>query len=85
MAERSPASRALGRAVRQLRDQRDVSQDDLAAIIGIHRTYLGGIERGERNPTYANIRRVAEGLGVPGSELLALAEKLERSARGRRP
>jgi transcriptional regulator with XRE-family HTH domain len=44
----------------------------------MHRTYLGGIERGERNPSYTNIRRVAAALEVDASELLARAERLER-------
>jgi transcriptional regulator with XRE-family HTH domain len=44
----------------------------------MHRTYLGGIERGERNPSYTNIRRLADALGVSASDLIAEAERLER-------
>ena len=44
---------------------------------GMHRTYVGGIERGERNPSFTNILRVAEALGLTASELMALAERLE--------
>ena len=41
----------------------------------MHRTYLGGIERGERNPSYTNILRIAGALDVTGSALLASAER----------
>ena len=75
MAARSQAHAALGRAVRELRVDRELSQEQLAAISGLDRTYVGGIERGERNPAYANLRRLASALGVRSSELLARAEK----------
>jgi transcriptional regulator with XRE-family HTH domain len=42
----------------------------------MHRTYLGGIERGERNPSYTNIVRIAGALGMAASELLAEAERI---------
>ena len=69
---------SLGRAVRDLREARRLSQEELAHRSGLHRTYLGGIERGEPNPSYANILRVAEALGVNASELLARAERTRR-------
>ena len=74
MASRSQAHAALGRAVRDLRVDRGISQEDLAHRSGMHRTYVGGIERGERNVSYANLLRLAEALGVPPSQLLARAE-----------
>ena len=74
MASRSQAHAALGRAVRDLRADRGISQEDLAHRSGMHRTYVGGIERGERNVSYANLLRLAEALGVPPSQLLARAE-----------
>lgn len=77
MAERSQAHVALGLAVRDMRGRRGISQEDLASRSGIHRTYLGGIERGQRNPSYTNIRRIAEALRVQPSELLVRAEELE--------
>jgi transcriptional regulator with XRE-family HTH domain len=43
----------------------------------MHRTYLGGIERGERNPSYANLLRLARALEVSGSQLLAEAERAD--------
>ncbi len=74
MASRSQAHAALGRAVRDLRADRGISQEDLAHRSGMHRTYVGGIERGERNVSYANLLRLAGALDVPPSQLLARAE-----------
>jgi transcriptional regulator with XRE-family HTH domain len=80
MAARSESHAALGRAVRDFRGRRGVSQEDLAHSSGMHRTYLGGIERGERNVSYANLLRLAAALEVPASELLARAEDHERGS-----
>ena len=79
MASRSQSHAALGRAVRDLRVGRGISQEDLAHLSGMHRTYLGGIERGERNVSYANLKRLAVALEVPASQLLARAEEHESS------
>ena len=80
MAQRSAASAALGRAVRDLRKDRSISQETLAHLSGMDRTYVGGIERGERNPTYETLRRLCDALGVRSSELIARAENLEHDA-----
>jgi transcriptional regulator with XRE-family HTH domain len=77
VAERSRAHLALGTALRELRTARGLSQERLAQNSGMDRTYVGGIERGERNPAYANVRRLAAALEVPASELLARAEQIE--------
>ena len=74
MPERSQAHAALGRAIRAQREVRGLSQEELGFRSGLHRTYVGGIERGERNPSFTNILRVAEALGVSASDLLAVAE-----------
>jgi transcriptional regulator with XRE-family HTH domain len=76
--QRSKAHAALGQAVRDFRKARQISQEELAFEVGIHRTYVGGIERGERNPSYTNIRRLAAALGVSVSELMRRAEELDR-------
>jgi DNA-binding XRE family transcriptional regulator len=73
---RSPEHAALGRAIRELRLEADVSQEALAHRASLHRTYVGGIERGERNVSFANLVRLARALGVRPSELLARAESL---------
>jgi transcriptional regulator with XRE-family HTH domain len=75
MAQRSPAHAALGRAIRQARARRGISQEELASRSGLHRTYVGGIERGERNPSFTNIVRIAEALDERPSQLLAAAER----------
>ena len=60
----------FGAAVRQLREELGLSQEAFAALVGIHRTYIGGIERGERNPTLTMIVRIAEALKVPPENLV---------------
>jgi transcriptional regulator with XRE-family HTH domain len=72
--KRSPDHVALGAAVRQVREERGISQERLGLESGLDRTYIGGIERGERNPSYANILLVARTLGVRASVLIAAAE-----------
>jgi transcriptional regulator with XRE-family HTH domain len=57
--------------VRALRTDRGLSQEKLAEGAGIHRTYLGGIELGLRNPSLRNIARIAHALGVSVAELFS--------------
>ena len=54
-----------------LREQAGLSQEQLAGKAGIHRTYVGGVERGERNLGLKNVFRIARALGVPVAELFA--------------
>jgi transcriptional regulator with XRE-family HTH domain len=61
----------VGRNIRRLRLARGLSQEDLADEIGVHRTYMGGVERGERNLTLRSLERLAERLGVSPLSLLA--------------
>lgn len=56
--------------VRAERERLGISQEELADRAGLHRTYLGGVERGERNLGLINLFRIARALGVPASELL---------------
>jgi transcriptional regulator with XRE-family HTH domain len=67
---------ALGLAVRDLRQSVGLSQEELGYRSGMHRTYVGGIERGERNPSWINIVKLAQALSARPSELVALAESL---------
>ena len=62
---------AFGAHLRLLRQQAGLSQEELAHLAGIHVTYLSGIERGQRNPSLRNIRKVAVALGVGVGELFA--------------
>jgi transcriptional regulator with XRE-family HTH domain len=60
---------AFGRRLRELRLAASLSQEQLAAKADLHWTYVGGIERGERNPSLVNITRLAVALQVPPGEL----------------
>jgi transcriptional regulator with XRE-family HTH domain len=64
----------LGRAVREARFELRISQEELSLRTGVHRNYIGGIERGERNPSVKTIVRLADALEVPPSELFREAE-----------
>jgi transcriptional regulator with XRE-family HTH domain len=57
--------------VRRLRKQHNWTQEALAERCGLHHTYIGGIERGERNLGVDNIERLAKALGVKPGELLS--------------
>lgn len=59
----------FGETIRKLRETEGHSQDTFAESAGLHRTYIGGIERGERNPTLTTIHRLAEALGVSPAAL----------------
>lgn len=60
----------FGTRLRKLRTAAGLSQESLAAKAGLHRTYIGGIERGERNVSLQNIARIARTLQTSGSNLL---------------
>jgi transcriptional regulator with XRE-family HTH domain len=62
----------FGKTLRELRTERGLSQDELAARAGLDRNYIGMIERGERNPAIVNVVKIAEALDVPPSELFRL-------------
>jgi transcriptional regulator with XRE-family HTH domain len=65
----------LGRAVRRLRSQADYSQEAFAAAAGIHRTYMGLVERGRVAATIITIEKISRALRMSPSELLAEAEQ----------
>ena len=67
----SDATKSLGTKIREFRKARGISQEALADLAGVHRTYLGGIERGERNVSLDNIVRIARALKVMPKELLS--------------
>lgn len=69
--------RALGRAIRQRRTELGFSQDSFADHCGLHRTYIGAIERGERNLSLESLATVATALDTPLSSLIKEAERLE--------
>jgi transcriptional regulator with XRE-family HTH domain len=61
----------LGRNVRRVRRQRKLTQEQLAFEAEIDLTYMGGIERGKRNPSLLVMARIADALGVPLTKLLS--------------
>lgn len=61
---------AFGLRVRELRLEQGLSQEALAELAGIHRTYVGSVERGERNIALDNINALADALGVSPADLV---------------
>ncbi len=61
----------FGATVRKLREEQGLSQESFADLCGLHRTYIGGIERGERNIGLLNVLRIAKALDVEPGILLA--------------
>lgn len=62
--------RNLGRNLRALREARGLSQEAFAHVLGVHRTYMGGMERGERNLTLKNVEKLAAKLDLEPLSLL---------------
>lgn len=75
-AQPPPSSEALGAAVRRLRQDRGLKQRELSAASSVNTSYLSGIERGHRNPTWVSLGRICSALDVRVSELARLAEDL---------
>jgi len=69
---------AFGQAVRRLRIARGLSQERLAEDVGIHRTYIGDVERGLRNLGLLNVDRIATALGTDLADLMSEVEAERR-------
>jgi uncharacterized HTH-type transcriptional regulator in smaI restriction system 5'region len=69
--------RILGENIRSLRLQLQITQEQLAERCDLHRTYIGAMERGDRNVSLNNIVKVAQALNVTPSELLTYKSKIE--------
>ncbi|GAB5403961.1 MAG: hypothetical protein Aurels2KO_21920 [Aureliella sp.] len=67
-------TRQIGKAIRRKRETAGLSQEELAEECGLHRTYVGSVERGERNISLLNIVAIANALDLKASELLAFAK-----------
>lgn len=72
-------SNRFGDAVRKTRTAAGLTQEALADRAGLDRSYIGGVERGERNPTLSVIVKIAEGLGVTLAELFSYSAKGPRA------
>ncbi len=62
--------KTVGENLRAYRKERGLSQEAFAQVLGVHRTYMGGLERGERNLTLKSVERIAEKLKVDPTSLL---------------
>lgn len=71
--------RRVGLNLKRLRQERGLSQEELAFQAKVHRTYLSGVERGIRNPTVTVLEGIAAALGVPSSKLLEETKEFSRS------
>ncbi len=80
-ADAEEVQRSLGRRIRDLRSQRGWSQEQFAGVCGLHRTYMGHVERGEKNVSLSTVLRVAGGLGVRLPELFGPVRSRSTAAR----
>ena len=62
---------SLGLRIKCLRNERDLSQQRFANMVGIDRSYMSGIENGHRNVSFDNLVRIAQGFGISLSDLMA--------------
>jgi transcriptional regulator with XRE-family HTH domain len=70
---------ALGLAVKARREQLGLTQEQIANNTDLHQRWISNVETGKRNPSYGSLRRLAAGLDLSASELLARAEQIEAS------
>jgi transcriptional regulator with XRE-family HTH domain len=61
----------FGRAIRRVREEQQINQEEAAERCGLHRTYYSGVERGVRNVSLVNIERISKGLRVSLSQLFS--------------
>lgn len=60
----------FGEKLKKVRLMKNLSQGDVARILGVHRTYISGLERGARNPSLLTVQKVAKALGVKSRDLI---------------
>lgn len=75
MDSKDTISKRFGLFVAKLRNERGMTQEELAFKSGLHRTYIGMIERGERNITLVNVMRLADAFGIRMSEMFSEYEQ----------
>jgi transcriptional regulator with XRE-family HTH domain len=74
-----PTSAQIGSAIRKLREERGLAIERLALAASMDVSYLSGIERGLRNPSWSKLRAIMKALDVEASELIRIAEELPPS------
>ena len=80
MPSAATPQRALGIAVAARRNELGLTQEQLSLRAELHQRWISNVETGKRNPSYASIRRLAAGLDITASELIARAEQSETVA-----
>lgn len=73
--ERSPFLTAFGQTVRRYRKEKGFSQEAFADVCGVDRSYMGGVERGERNIALVNVEKIIRALGMQPSEFFKGLDK----------
>jgi transcriptional regulator with XRE-family HTH domain len=74
VSARTASAVAFGRAIRVMRVERGLSQEELGLRSGLSRGFFGKVERGDANPTFETIVKVATALEVPAADVVGLAE-----------
>jgi transcriptional regulator with XRE-family HTH domain len=82
VADRASTQARFGRAVKRVRVQRGLTQEQVSAASGLHPTYISDIERGARNPSWEAITRLAQGIGVPTAEIAAQFDEAQENGAG---
>ncbi len=77
MAAKDPMLLRLGEYLRSVREEKGWSQEEMAYQCGLHRTYIGSVERGEYNVTLLTLRRITDALGI------SLVDAAKGTSRGR--
>ncbi len=60
----------FGKKLREIRLSKKMSQGDVAKVLGVHRSYISGLERGIRNPSLVTVQKIARALDVPAGKLI---------------
>ena len=60
----------FGKKLKEVRLKKNLSQGGVARILGVHRTYISGLERGARNPSLLTVQKIAKALGVNAKDLI---------------
>jgi transcriptional regulator with XRE-family HTH domain len=68
---RASLQSVLGSNLKEIRQRQGLSQEAFADMVGVHRAYMGGVERGERNLTLRSVERIASALGIDPLKLLS--------------